>query len=183
MFFDLSKNECFKFAHELYKKMKKYGKPVFLCVGSDKFVCDSLAPIVAETLRQEFNIDAYVYGGLDYNINANNLMESVCYVETVHPHSPIVLIDATLGDEVGKVSLNDGSFAGFGRSLPIKKIGTLSILGVVARKGKDFNLNSTRLKVVLDMARFISLGCHLAVEQLNKTKLDKQFQKMPILDF
>lgn len=183
MQYGLSKKDCFRFAREMSACINQGGKPVFLCVGSDKFVCDSLAPIVAEKLRHEYNLDAYIYGGLDYNINANNLMEAVNYVETMHEDSPIVLIDATLDNEVGKIKLNGGAYAGLGRCLPIRKIGAISVLGIVGRKNADFNLNSTRLKLVIDMANFISLGCFLAVYHLNKLKSDKNPKKLTIFNY
>lgn len=151
------------FAFELLKSLKLKDFPVFLCVGSDKFVCDSLAPMVGELLKKKYNVPAYVYGGLDYNINAQNLSMAVNYVETMHPYSTIVLIDATLDNDVGKIRLTNGSFAGLGRELPIKKIGQISILGVVGKKSKNFDLNSTRLKVVTDLAEFIAKGCAMCM--------------------
>lgn len=152
------------FALELLRNLRESGYPVFLCVGSDKFVCDSLAPMVGELLKKKYNIPAYVYGGLDYNINAQNLLSAVNYVETIHPHSTIVLIDATLDNDVGKIRLSNGSFAGLGQELPIKKIGQISILGIVGKKNKNFDLNSTRLKVVTDMAEFIAKGCAMCMQ-------------------
>lgn len=164
--FNRNNEDLKRFALELLRNLRKDKWPVFLCVGSDKFVCDSLAPIVAEILRKKYNINAYVYGGLDYNINANNLMEAVNYIETEHPRSTLILIDATLGDEVGQIRLSNGSFAGLGRRLPIKKVGQLSILGVVGKRTKNFDLNSTRLRLVTDLAQFISKGCAMAVWKL-----------------
>ena len=149
-----------------------------MCVGSDKFVCDSVAPIVAEILKNEYNIDAFVYGGLDYNINATNLSEAVNYIETVHPSKHIVLIDVTLGENVGNVILRDGSFPGMGKSLPIRKVGMTSILAVVARKVAKFDLNSVKLRNVMNMARFIAQGCYLAVSKLTKDKFDNNRVKM-----
>lgn len=159
------------FAMEILKKIRLYGRPVFLCVGSDKYVCDSLAPMVAELLKKTYNVSAYVYGGLDYNIDANNLVQAVNYVEAYHPNSFLVLIDATLGDDVGEIRITEGSYAGLGRTLPIRKIGTMSILGVVAKKGKNFTLNSTRLKVVVELAQFIATGCAMALDYLDSKKM------------
>jgi len=159
-------NDIKNFAYKIYRKLNKGTKPVFLCVGSDKFVCDSLAPIVGEMLTKKYNINAYVYGGLDYNINGNNLIQAINYVETEHPRSQIILIDATLGDNVGKIIVTSGSYAGLGKVLPIKKIGNFSILGVVNKKTKTFDLNSTKLKIVLEQARFISKGIAMAVSVL-----------------
>ena len=181
MKFQLKRQDLLKFAYELYVKIRTYGNPIFLCVGSDKWVCDSLAPIVAETLKHEFNIDTFVYGGLDYNINANNLMEAVNYIETVHPSSTIILIDATFGKEAGTVVLKEGCFPGMGKYVPIKKIGTISILGTVGIS-KKIDLNSTRLKVVLELARFISTGCFLAMREYRQSKKDNTYSYSTIIN-
>ena len=151
-----------EFALEIYKIMRDKGLPIFLCVGSDKFVCDSLGPIVAEKLRHEYKIESFVYGGIDYNINAINLMEVVNYIDTIHEGRHVILIDATFGENIGQIVVNDGAFAGMGKCLPIKKIGGTSILGVIGNKGRKFNLNSTRLGNVINIADFISKGCAMA---------------------
>lgn len=160
--FGLDDDELKKFAYSIFCKLNGKEKPVFLCVGSDKFICDSLAPIVGEFLTKKYNINAYVYGGLDYNINASNLNLAINYIETEHPRSQIILIDATLGDNVGKVIVSNGSFAGLGKILPIRKYGDFSILGVVGNKGRNFELNSTRLNLVVKLSKFIAKGIALA---------------------
>ena len=157
--------DCKKFALDLYMKLRKDISPVFLCVGSDKFVCDSMAPMVGEMLTKKYNINAYVYGSLDYNINGNNLVTAVNYIESNHPYSQIILVDATLGGDVGSVQLTSGTFAGMGKILPIKKIGTFSILGVVGEKTKPFNLNTTSLNVVYTISKFIAKGIAMAMSQ------------------
>ena len=154
--FNLKKDSLKSLAYELLSIYRKEGMPVFLCVGSDKFVSDSLAPIIAEKLKKEFNIRAYVYGGLDYNINAHNLVGAINYIETEHPHNVIFLIDATLGENVGHVRLTRGSYPASGKCLPIKKMGEYSILGVVGKNSARFDLNSTRLKLVMQLSDFIS---------------------------
>ena len=161
--YKLNDEDCKKFALELYGKLRKDIRPVFLCVGSDKFVCDSMAPIVGEMLTKKYNINAYVYGGLDYNINAHNLITAVNYIESQHPHSQIILIDATLDSDVGCVKLTSGTFAGMGKILPIKKIGNFSILGVVGKKEKTFNLNTTSLNIVYNLSKFIAKGIAMAM--------------------
>ena len=179
--FDLSEKSLKQFGLSLLQKLRKYEMPIFLCVGSDKYVCDSLAPIISEMLTKKYNIPAYVYGGLDYNINANNLIQALSYIETEHPNNPKVLIDATLGDNVGKVILTSGSYAGMGKVLPIKKIGNFSILGVVNHKYKTFDLNSTKLKAVLEIAKFISKGIAMVCEQLYKEKLQRKLSLTKVI--
>ncbi len=168
--FDLGLDNLKKFSVSLLRLLRGKEMPVFLCVGSDKFVSDSLAPIVSEMLTKKYNIPAYVYGGLDYNINATNLTYAINYIETMHPHNPIVLIDATLGEDVGKIKLTSGGFAGLGKIIPIRRVGDISILGVVGRKSQNFDLNSTRLKLILEQAKFISLGVAFVTRELFKEK-------------
>lgn len=171
--FDLSKDNHKKFVYSLLNSLRGKEMPIFLCVGSDKFVCDSLAPIVGEMLTKKYNIPAYVYGNLDYNINAKNLIQAINYIETMHPKNPIVLIDATLDDNVGRIKLCKGSFAGMGKLLPLKKIGDLSILGVVGKRCGDFNLNSTNLSLVMKLATFISLGIAFVCNRLMEEKSER----------
>ena len=162
------------FAYDVLCRIKTDSVPVFLCVGCDKYICDSLAPIVAEILKKKYDIYAYVYGGVDYNINSINLMRTIRYIETEHPRSQIILVDATLGDNIGSIIVTDGSYAGMGRVLPIRKVGDFSILGVVAKKAKELHLNSTRLKIVTDLANAISRGIAMAMSVVS-TKVGANF--------
>ncbi len=172
--FDLNKQKQKEFVCAMLDKLRGKEMPIFLCVGSDKFVCDSLAPIVGEMLTKKYNIPAYVYGGLDYNINSNNLIQAVNYIETMHPRNPIVLIDATLDECVGKVKLTDGGYPGMGRLLPLRKIGDLSILGVVGKRYTEFNLNSVKLGVVMELAKYISVSIAFVCDRLLQEKTKRQ---------
>ena len=165
MNFTTKREDLFKFSKAILGKIRGRGKPVFLCVGSDRYVSDCLAPIVAEMLKTTYNIPAIVYGGVDYNVNATNLMEVVHYIETMHEDATIILIDATLDTNIGEIILSDNAFAGAGKCIPNRKLGDIAILGVVGRRVANFNLNSTRLKVVMQMAKFIAMGCYLAVRK------------------
>lgn len=178
----LNNDQLFQFGKDILSKIQGREKPVFLCVGSDKFVCDSLGPIVAELLKHEYDIPAYVYGGFDYNINACNVTEAIAYIETIHAGSPIILIDVTLGENVGEVVLKEGCYPALGKTLPIRKVGTISILGVVGRKVANFSLNSTRLKVIMELSRFIAKGCFLVVNYLENHKFDKNYQKISAIN-
>lgn len=169
MEFELNLDHLKKFAYEIVSRLKNQEKPIFLCVGSDKFVCDSMAPIVGEMLTQKYNINTFVYGGLEYNINANNVSQAINYIESRHPCNPVVVIDATLGENVGKVRIDNGSYVGLAKVLPIRKLGNFSILGVVGKNHKNFDLNSTRLQVVMSLAKFISKGIAMSMDYLEKS--------------
>lgn len=150
-------------AYEIYKKLNTQTVPVFVCIGSDRFVCDSLAPIVAEKLKKKYDIKAYVYGGLDFNITAQNLSQTINYISTYHEGAQVVAIDATLGDCLGEIKVTDGCYPALANTLPKCQVGDFSILGVVGKKSADFNLNSTRLKAIVSMAEDISKAVAMAM--------------------
>lgn len=157
------KSNVKELAFEIYKGLNKNTVPVFLCIGCDKFVCDSLAPIVAENLKHRYGVCAFVYGGLDYNITSENLSEALNYITTQHDGAQIVVVDATLGETLGEIKLTKWCYPALAKTLPTRRVGDLSILGVVGKKTADFNLNSTRLKVVMSMADDISLAIAMAL--------------------
>lgn len=150
-------------AYELFSRLNPYKKPVFMCVGSDKVIADSLAPMIAEMLKKKYNISAYIYGGLDYNINASNLVTCYNYITTIHSDCEVILIDASLGDRVGEVSIGSGAYAGANNVVPIKKMGDISILGVVGKKSNDFRLGYVKLKEIVDMAEVIAKAIAMAM--------------------
>lgn len=162
------KSDVKELAFEIYKEIDKRTVPVFVCIGCDKFVCDSLAPIVAENLKHKYGVFAFVYGGLDYNITAENLTEALNYITTQHDGAQIIVIDATLGETLGEIKLSKSCYPALAKTLPKRRVGDLSILGVVGKKSADFNLNSTRLKIVMSMANDISLAIAMALSILPK---------------
>ena len=161
--FIVKKEKLKALIQEMKSKIKPENSVVFMRVGSDKYVADSLGPIVAEILKKRYMISTYVYGGLDYNINATNLTECYKYIKTIHPYSQIVLIDATLGDNIGEIFLTEGAYAGMGKVLPLQKFGDWSILGVVGKKGRDFRLNTVKLQKIIEMAELISQAVFMAL--------------------
>ncbi len=150
-------------ALEIYRNLDKAKEPVFLCVGSDKFVCDSVAPIVAEYLKGKYNIRALVYGGLDYNITADNLTFTLNYISTQHPDRQVVIIDAALGEMLGEIRVTSDAYPALGKTIPVVSPADFFILATVGKKTADFNLNSTRLKVVVDMAKTIAKSVAMAM--------------------
>lgn len=144
-------------------------KPVVLCVGCDRITGDSLAPMVGELLTHKYNLPAFVYGNLDHNITAQNLSETVQKIKLWHEDSPIIVVDAVLGDEgeVGQIKYYKGGcypagafnkFAGL--------IGDYSLLGVVESTGisKHTFLASVKLKIVTTLAEKISKAIALGFQ-------------------
>lgn len=150
-------------AYKIYKHLDRNKEQVFVCIGCDKYVCDSLAPIVAEYLKNKYNIGAYVYGGLGYNITASNLVTALNFITTQHPKSQVIVVDAMLGEKMGEIKVLEGCYPAGGRVLPVSKSGDFSLLGVVGKKSGDFNLNSTRLQYILDMAGVMAKAIAMAM--------------------
>ena len=164
--FNINLNKIDSVSSEIKNKINTKIKPVFMCVGSDKYVADSLGPIVGEMLKKKYNINAYVYGSLDYNINAKNLNLCYNYIRTIHPRSQVIVIDATLGEDVGNIKITDGVYAGMGNIIPTQKFGDLSVLGVVGKAGKDFRLNSVKMQLIVEMSKIISEALYMCCSNL-----------------
>ena len=155
------------FAFDLAKEIVLNNlNPLFLCVGTDKVISDSLAPIVAELLKHKYKIKDKVVGDLIYNINSKNLEITVKEIKKKYQHNTIFLIDSTLGniEDLGDVILKkEGSIAG-GLNGHKEKIGDYSILGISSCYGatNKILLNGTRLSLVFKMANFIADAINLA---------------------
>ena len=75
--FNLELNKIIKKVNE-----KKYSDLIFICIGTNKIVGDSLGPIVGEILKQnlkEKNIS--IIGDLTYNVNIKNIYQNIRRIE------------------------------------------------------------------------------------------------------
>ncbi|ABY91752.1 spore protease YyaC [Thermoanaerobacter brockii subsp. lactiethylicus] len=139
---------------------------VFLCIGTDKFISDSLGPIVGNLLTKSLPPTYFVYGTLKRPIHAINLEENIKYIKKKHPNSKIIAIDASLGDKesIGKISIKKAPLypgKGVGKMLP--PVGDISIVGIVDVYD-SLPLNSIRLGFVFDIAETIAEGIYLALK-------------------
>jgi len=129
---------------------------IFLCIGTDKCISDSLGPIVGDMLSKEIS-GLYIYGTLKYPIHAINLLENLEYIKKKHPYCNIVAVDACIGDKesIGKISAKKAPIypgKGVGKNLPA--VGDLSITGIVDTYD-GLKLNSIRLGFIFEMAEVI----------------------------
>jgi len=132
---------------------------VWVCVGTDRSIGDSLGPFVG-TMLTEAGVPN-VYGTIDHPVHALNLAETLEHIEEAHPDACIVGIDACLGKakSVGSMSLRDGALepgTGVGKVLP--SVGDYNIVGVVNVAGfmEHLVLHNTRLSLVIQMAKSIT---------------------------
>ena len=140
----------------------KRKRPIFICVGSDLVLGDSLGPLVGTMLRKR-NVRSYVYGTLNYPITAKEVEYASTYLKQMHPNSISIAIDAAVGNpsDVGLIRVLDkGLKPGLGVDKNLGIIGDLSIIAVVAAKSlQNHNLfNLTHLNLVYKMAEKIVDG-------------------------
>lgn len=148
-------------AEAIGSKLANGNPPVYMCIGTEKVFSDSLGPRVGTLLNLQMNEPSFVYGLIEQNITAENLLKSYEFIKSMHPDNPIVVVDAGVGDadQLGKVQLCDGGIlpgAATNKNLP--EIGDVGIVGIVAEIGMGdfYTLNSTKDKLVGDVAQFIA---------------------------
>lgn len=137
-------------------------RPIFICIGSDLVLGDSLGPLVGTFLKNK-NVQSYVYGTLNYPITAKEVEYARTYLKQMHPNSITVAIDAAVGNnqDVGLIKVqNKGLKPGLGVEKNLGIVGDVSIIGVVAGKSQqNYNLfNLTRLNLIYSMSEKIASG-------------------------
>lgn len=136
--------------------------PLFVCVGSDLVLGDSLGPLIGTMLTKR-NVNAYIYGTLNSPITAKEILCAKTHLKMLHPNAFIIAIDAAVGnsEDVGIIKVsNRGLKPGLGVDKNLGVIGDCSIIGVVAGKSlQNYNLfNLTRLNLIYKMAETITSG-------------------------
>ncbi|MGL5616362.1 MAG: spore protease YyaC [Sarcina sp.] len=182
----LDKNSSFIIKDYLFENLKpqmlKKKNLVFLCIGTDRSTGDSLGPIIGDKLSKLTRKNIYVFGTLENPVHAENLIDTIEFIERSIKNPYIIAIDACLGsiNNVGKVLIQKTALSpgmAFNKELP--KVGNLSILGIVNISSTlDFMvLQNTRLYTVMKLANSIYYGIHLFVIQ------SLGYKKEQILDF
>ena len=151
--------------------------PVFLCVGSSKFVADSLGPMVGQLLTKKHNIKTFVYGNLKHNVNNYNIITYVNFIKQHHVGAPLIVIDSCLDalNQVGLIKFNKGkTLVGGYTNATAKYVGTYSVLGVVNTTGINsyLFLKSITLQTAINMATFVAESINYAFALYTKLKQD-----------
>lgn len=151
----------------------KKDKPIFICIGSDLVLGDSLGPLVGTMLKNK-RISPYIYGTLNYPITAHEVEYAKKHLKQMHPNCLSIAIDAAVGnvEDIGLIKvLNKGLMPGLGVNKKLSEIGDISIIGVVAEKSlKNYNLfNLTRLNLVYKMAEQIADGIELYIKEYSSS--------------
>ena len=134
--------------------------PVIVCVGTDGVVGDCLGPLVG-TMLKEKNLPAFIYGELFNPITAVQIVGIKEFIKKTHPDSKVLVIDAAVGEqeEIGLIKItSQGIKPGLGAKKDLPILGDISIVGVVAKKGKVADLKSVRLRTIYKMAQEIAIA-------------------------
>ena len=136
--------------------------PVIVCIGSDLVVGDSLGPYIGTHLAKTLK-NAYVYGTLNNPITANEITTIYKTVKNLHPKSPILVVDAAVGDknDIGLIKITDkGIKPGLGVNKDLETVGDVSIIAVVAEKQTPPNnlFYQTRFSLIYKLSNTILDG-------------------------
>ena len=135
---------------------RKSGRPVILCIGTDRLIGDSLGPITGSFLLRH-GCPCPVYGTLAQPVHALNLDVQSSVIRKHHPNSPILAIDASLGpcSRIGVLSLHPcGLQPGSGVHKHLPHTGDISITGITNSESLHpyLALQTARLSTVIKMA-------------------------------
>ena len=145
--------------------------PIFVCIGSDLVLGDSLGPLIGTFLKNK-GVKTFVYGNLCYPVTAKEVSLAGSYIKKNHPNTITVAIDAAVGnqEDVGLIRISNSSLKpGLGVNKNLEKIGDISIIGVVSGKSlqNESLFNLTRLNLVYKMAEVIANGIENYLLSLN----------------
>ena len=149
-------------------------KFLVLCIGTDKYIGDSLGPMVG-TMLEKMNLACPVYGTLENPIHAINLRKQLTYLEYSYPRHQIIALDACLGsaDSIGSIQLRNGClFPGKGVGKKLPAVGDLSIVGIVDSCDNEefFFMHNIRLNLIVKMAEIMSKGIFEALQEKTGSK-------------
>lgn len=164
----------------IYKKMNGLNynmnkKIVIICIGTDRSTGDSLGPLTGSLLKKSNNTRIDIWGDINNPVHAKNLDKTIKIIKKKHRHPFIIAVDAGLGrkSSVGCIDVKNGPLKpGTGVNKKLTQIGDMHITGLVNVGGymEYLVLQSTRLSIVLKMARIIAQGLELSMENLYQKK-------------
>lgn len=174
-----------KIAHTLSSFLNFYyynsNELVILCIGSDRVTGDSLGPLIGYKIENHRKIytsnhrttgysNLHLYGTLDNPVHAMNLKETIEEIKLTHPKSPIIAIDASLGNSkyIGCVTVGIGPLhPGTGVHKELPAVGDIYITGIVGTAGmlEQMVLQTTRLSIVMSLADAITQGLTLVLSR------------------
>lgn len=137
---------------------------VFVCIGTDRNIADSLGPLVGHLLERK---GINVYGTLKQPVHAQNIYETSLMLYEQHPDDNIIAIDASLGTTEGIIRVkNEPVRPGAGMKKVLPPIGHYSIAGITCTNVEAVmsNLYTTRINFIMEMAEVIANSIEQAIK-------------------
>ena len=141
--------------------------PVIVCIGTDLVTGDSLGPMVGSSLLCSSGFSYSVYGTMSRPVHALNLKDTMEKISALHPNSPVIAIDASLGTQkhLHYITIAPGALSpGAGVNKHLDSVGDISITGIINLSGEYAHmiLQTTHPSTVISMASCITKGILLA---------------------
>lgn len=135
------------------------GKVVVICIGTDKYICDCLGPLVGSFLV-EANIPVQVLGVLENPIHSGNIEVKIKEITNLYKDCKIIAIDGCLGNEkdIGIIKFREGSVnPGSAVSKKHTCVGDFAIEAIIEKKEvSDYLLElPIRLRYIYKIASVI----------------------------
>jgi putative sporulation protein YyaC len=134
-------------------------KVLVICIGTDKYICDCLGPLVGSFLV-EANIPINVLGVLENPIHSSNIEEVIIDIKDSFKDYKIIAIDGFLGNEndIGIIKFREGSITpGAAVCKKHSSIGDFAIEAIIEKtEVSDYLLElPIRLRYIYKMAAVI----------------------------
>ncbi len=173
-------NPAFHLNKMIYEKLEDLNfnlnkELIIVCIGTDRSTGDCLGPLTGSLLKKNNKTNISIWGDVNNPVHARNLDKTINIIEKKYKNPFIIAIDAGLGKKssVGCIDVKKGPLKpGTGVNKKLTKIGDMHITGLVNVGGymEYLVLQSTRLSIVLKMARIISTGLELTIKNLYENK-------------
>lgn len=138
---------------EIFSKKQR----VYLCIGSDKLVFDSLGPMTGSMLKNCSRFKHFVYGTMSEPVTALQVEMAIRFIRRFHVGAEVTVVDSAVGkrEEIGKIKRFDrGLRPALGIDKEMTVVGDKSIMGIVCTKDNVKNMScSIKSKQIYDMAK------------------------------
>ena len=171
----------YKFIKEFEEKICKvyingnYSNLIFLCIGTNKIVGDSVGPIIGNNLKSIENEYMQIYGTLDNTLNFINAKQTIEKIYNNFEKPFLITIDAALSktSNIGDIVLSEG-YIKIGKALQksICFYSNINIKCVVGRSYMEKENNLEELKRVslnetLEIANIVTNGIKNVLKSSN----------------
>lgn len=147
-------------------------KVLVICIGTDKYICDCLGPLVG-SLLVDTSIPLQIFGLLDNPIHSENIEITIKEITRIFPNHKIIAIDGYLGnkEDIGLIKFKEGSVnPGAAISKKHSPIGNYVIEAIIEKaESSDCLLElPIRLRYMFKMATVIREAFKYAYSNIDK---------------